>query len=191
MSKYRPFHIPFTQAKISIGEIQREPIPMTFLCTEAKWNEELLGSNHLFLRSGFARRDRFSMLVCFSVCFQQFSAAFKMVLECLEFAVIHNKRKSRHTPVLPRVTVSKPIYRCVMHHNSMTVNCETREQTFCNQYNGQHSMAIVISSLTNVLGPFRSYCNHGIFAKLNLAEFLMLMRLGAKSQKYVDLKAVN
>ena len=32
----------------------------------------LLQSSHLFMRSGFARRDRFSTHVCFSVCFQQF-----------------------------------------------------------------------------------------------------------------------
>ena len=35
----------------------------------------LLWSSHLFLCS-FARRDWFLMLVCFSVCFQQFLAAF-------------------------------------------------------------------------------------------------------------------
>ena len=33
----------------------------------------LLRSSHLLLHRGFFRRDGFSMLVCFSVCFQQFA----------------------------------------------------------------------------------------------------------------------
>ena len=55
-----------------------------------------------------------------------------------------------HISLLPSLIDSKPIYRFVMHHNSMSANCGTREWIFdlCKQYNAQHSLTIVISSFT-------------------------------------------
>ena len=39
------------------------------------------------------------------------------------------QKKTRRIPVNPLLTGSKPIYGFVMHQNSMTVNCGTRERT--------------------------------------------------------------
>ena len=38
------------------------------------------------------------------------------------------QKKTRHIPVLPLLIDSKPMYRFTMHHNSMIVNCGTRER---------------------------------------------------------------
>ena len=93
---------------------------------------------HLFLSSGFARRDRFLMLVCFfrlfSIInnFQHFSTIVSGFLNgtgMVGICFYWQQTKSRHTPVLSRLTDSKPTYWFVINHNSMTVNCRTREQT--------------------------------------------------------------
>ena len=62
-----------------------------------------LRSSHLFLRSGFARHDRFSMLVCFPVCFQQFSAIVRGFLNGIGMVgirFIDNKKEHPCTPAV-------------------------------------------------------------------------------------------
>ena len=102
----------------------------------------LLRSSHLFLCSGFTRSDRFSMLVCFSVCFQQYYkvtsvSGFLNGIGMVGIGLYWEQKTIRHIPVLPLLTDSKPIYRLTMHHNSMTVNCGTRERTYAT--NTMHS----------------------------------------------------
>ena len=52
-----------------------------------------------------------------------------MTLEWLEFAFLATKEHSHQIPILPLLTDSKPVFLFVMDHNSMTVNCGTRERT--------------------------------------------------------------
>ena len=74
-----------------------------------------------------------------------------MALEWLEFAFIDNKRKSLHTPVHQQLTDSKPIYRIVMHHNSMTVNCGSREWTCeTNTMRNTHRQVLFLVYLSNL-----------------------------------------
>ena len=47
----------------------------------------------------------------------------------LNSLLLATKGNLRQIPVVPLLTDSEPIYRFVMHHNSITVNCGTRERT--------------------------------------------------------------
>ena len=75
-----------------------------------------------------------------------------MALEWLEFAFIGNKRKFTSTsrrPAVKRLKANIPI--C---HASQFNDCKLRNQgtNLCNQYDAQHSLTIVISSLETLEG---------------------------------------
>ena len=60
--------------------------------------------------------------------------------------LLATKEHVGHISALLLLIDSKPIYRFVMHHNSMKCKLRNQGMDLCKQYNAQHSPTIVISS---------------------------------------------